>query len=154
MITGESERPYDRPNLSKDFITGKAGEDWLPLRGSKFYSGQGIELLTGRKVVSLDTQKKLVTLEGGETIGFDKALLATGGDPRKLPIPGADGEGCYMLRTTGDARAIVAAASQWKSVVLIGAGFIGLELAGSLQGPGTGGHRGRTGSRSPCPHPR
>jgi len=136
MITGESERPYDRPNLSKDFITGKAGEEWLPLRGPKFYSAQGIELLTGRKVVTLDTQKKLVTLEGGETIGFDKALLATGGNPRKLPVPGAEGEGCYMLRTTGDARAIVAAASHWKSVVLIGAGFIGLELAGSLRDRG------------------
>jgi len=136
MITGESERPYDRPNLSKDFITGKAGEEWLPLRGPKFYPAQGIELLTGRRVVSLDTQKKAVTLEGGETIGFDKALLATGGTPRKLPIPGAEGSGCFMLRSTVDARAIVAAASQWKSVVLIGAGFIGLELAGSLRDRG------------------
>jgi NADPH-dependent 2,4-dienoyl-CoA reductase/sulfur reductase-like enzyme/nitrite reductase/ring-hydroxylating ferredoxin subunit len=133
MITGESERPYDRPNLSKDFITGKSGEEWLPLRGPKFYDAQGIELLTGRKVVSLDTQKKVVTLDGGETVGFDKALLATGGTPQKLPIPGADGSGCYALRTTTDARAIVAAAAQWKSVVLIGAGFIGLELAGSLR---------------------
>ncbi|MGO9308521.1 MAG: FAD-dependent oxidoreductase [Spirochaetia bacterium] len=136
MITGESERPYDRPNLSKDFITGKAGEDWLPLRGSKFYSAQGIELLTGRRIVSLDTQKKAVVLADGETIGFDKALLATGGNPRTLAVPGADGEGCYMLRTTGDARAIVAAAAQWKSALLIGAGFIGLELAGSLRDRG------------------
>jgi apoptosis-inducing factor 3 len=136
MITAETERPYDRPNLSKDFMTGKAGEEWLPLRGPKFYSAQGIELLTGRKVVSLDTQKKVLTMEGGETIGFDKALLATGGTPRKLPIPGADGKACFMLRTTADARAIVAAATQWKSVVLIGAGFIGLELAGSLRDRG------------------
>lgn len=136
MITGETERPYDRPVLSKDFITGKSGEEWLPLRGPKFYPAQGIELLTGRAVVSLDTQKKTVALEGGETIGFDRALLATGGSPRKLPIPGADGSGCYMLRSSGDARAIVAAASQWTSVVLIGAGFIGLELAGSLKDRG------------------
>jgi apoptosis-inducing factor 3 len=136
MITGETERPYDRPNLSKDFITGKVGEDWLPLHGSKFYPTQGIELLTGRKVVSLDTEKKAVTLEGGETIAFDAALLATGGSPRKLAIPGADGQGCLMLRTTADARAILAAAIQWKSVVLIGAGFIGLELAGSLKDRG------------------
>jgi NADPH-dependent 2,4-dienoyl-CoA reductase/sulfur reductase-like enzyme/nitrite reductase/ring-hydroxylating ferredoxin subunit len=136
MITGESERPYDRPNLSKDFITGKAGEEWLPLRGPKFYPAQGIELLTGRKITSLDTQKKIVTLEGGESIQFDKALLSTGGNPRKLPIPGADGDGCYLLRTTSDARAIVAAASQWKSVLLVGAGFISLELAGSLRDRG------------------
>jgi len=136
MITGESERPYDRPNLSKDFITGKIGEDWLPLRGSKFYPAQGIELLTGQAVASLDARKKIVTLAGGETIAFNRALLATGGTPRKLAIPGADGAGCYMLRTAGDARALLAAALQWKSVVLIGAGFIGLELAGSLRDRG------------------
>ncbi len=136
MITGETERPYDRPVLSKDFITGKSGEEWLPLRGPKFYPAQGIELLTGRAVASLDTLKKAVTLEGGESIAFDKALLATGGSPRKLPIPGASGTGCYMLRSSVDARAIAAAASQWTSVVLIGAGFIGLELAGSLRDRG------------------
>jgi NADPH-dependent 2,4-dienoyl-CoA reductase/sulfur reductase-like enzyme/nitrite reductase/ring-hydroxylating ferredoxin subunit len=136
MITGETERPYDRPNLSKDFITGKAGEEWLPLRGPKFYPAQGIELLTGRAVVSMDTSKKVIVLQGGETISFDKALLATGGTPRKLPIPGSDGVGCYMLRTTADARAIVDAASKWKGVVLIGAGFIGLELASSLRDRG------------------
>ena len=136
MITAEAERPYDRPNLSKDFMTGKVGEDWLPLHGAKFYPAQGIELLTGRRVISLDTQKKAVTLDGGETIAFDKALVATGGSPRKLAIPGADGQGCLSLRTTADARAILAAAVQWKSVVLIGAGFIGLELAGSLKDRG------------------
>ena len=132
MITGESERPYDRPNLSKDFISGKSGEEGLPLRGPKFYPAQGIELLTGRRVISIETQQKTAALEGGETIGFDKALLATGGTPRKLPIPGADGSGCYMLRSAVDARQILAAAFQWKSAVLIGAGLIGLELAGSL----------------------
>jgi len=133
MITGENERPYDRPNLSKDFLTGKIGEDYLSLHGSKFYPNQGIELLTGRNVVSLDTQARTVTLEGGETLRFDRALLATGGTPRKLPVPGADGGGCFMLRTAADARAIVAAAGHWKTAVLVGAGFIGLELAGSLR---------------------
>ncbi len=133
MITAESERPYDRPNLSKDFITGKVDEDYLHLHGSKFYPNQGIELLTGRKVVSLDTADKAAVLEGGETIRFDRALLASGGTPRRLPVPGADGQGCFMLRTAEDARAIVSAAARWKTVVLIGAGFIGLELAGSLR---------------------
>ncbi len=133
MVTPESERPYDRPNLSKDFMTGKAGEDWLPLHGSKFYPTQGIELMTGRRVVSLDPAKKTVRFEGGETMTFDKALLATGGTPRRLSVPGADGEASYLLRTTADARAILTAATQWKSAVLIGAGFIGLELATSLR---------------------
>jgi NADPH-dependent 2,4-dienoyl-CoA reductase/sulfur reductase-like enzyme/nitrite reductase/ring-hydroxylating ferredoxin subunit len=136
MITGESERPYDRPNLSKDFITGKAGEDFLPLHGSKFYPNQGIELLTGRKVVSLDTAEKHVVLENGEKIRFDRALLATGGTPRKLPAAGSDGAGCFTLRSTADARAILAAMGRWKTAILIGAGFIGLELAGSLRDKG------------------
>jgi NADPH-dependent 2,4-dienoyl-CoA reductase/sulfur reductase-like enzyme/nitrite reductase/ring-hydroxylating ferredoxin subunit len=133
LITREGERPYDRPNLSKDFITGKAGEEWLPLRGPKFYAAQGIELLTGRRVVSLDPGKKAVRFEDGETLSFDKALLATGGVPRVLAIPGGDGEGCFFLRTAADARAILAAATQQKSVALVGAGFIGLELAGSFR---------------------
>jgi len=133
LITEEAERPYDRPNLSKDFITGKAGEDWLPLRGPKFYAAQGIELLTGRRVVSLDPVKKTARFEDGETLSFDKALLATGGSPRMLGIPGGDGEGCYFLRTAADARVLLAAALQQKSAVLVGAGFISLELAGSLR---------------------
>ncbi len=136
MVTPEAERPYDRPNLSKDFITGKIDEGWLPLHGSKFYPTQGIELMTGKRVASIDPAGKTARLDSGETLAFDKALLATGGAPRKLPIPGADGEGCYMLRSSADARAIVAAAAQWKSAVLIGAGFIGLELAGSLREKG------------------
>lgn len=133
LVTYEAERPYDRPNLSKDFMTGKAGEEWLPLRGPKFYPAQGIELLTGRRVVSLDPAKKSVRFDDGETLLFDKALLATGGVPRKLDIPGGGGEGCYYLRTAADARALLAAVVQQKSVALVGAGFIGLELAGSLR---------------------
>ncbi len=133
LITHEAERPYDRPNLSKDFITGKAGEEWLPLRGPKFYAAQGIELLTGRRVVSLDPGKKTVQFEDGETLSFDRALLATGGVPRVLEIPGGEGEGCHLLRTAADARALLAAAIEQKSVALVGAGFIGLELAGSLR---------------------
>jgi NADPH-dependent 2,4-dienoyl-CoA reductase/sulfur reductase-like enzyme/nitrite reductase/ring-hydroxylating ferredoxin subunit len=131
MVTDEQERPYDRPNLSKDFITGKAGEEWLPLRGPKFYPAQGIELLTGRRVASLDPVGKTVRFADGESLGFDKALIATGGTPRKLSVPG--GDGCLVLRTAADARALLAAAAQARSAVLIGAGFIGLELAGSLR---------------------
>jgi NADPH-dependent 2,4-dienoyl-CoA reductase/sulfur reductase-like enzyme/nitrite reductase/ring-hydroxylating ferredoxin subunit len=136
MVTPEADRPYDRPNLSKDLITGKIDDGWLPLHGSKFYPTQGIELMTGRRVVAVDPGRKSARLDDGQTLSFDKALLATGGAPRKLPVPGADGEACFTLRTPGDARAIIAAAAQWKSVVLIGAGFIGLELAGSLREKG------------------
>jgi NADPH-dependent 2,4-dienoyl-CoA reductase/sulfur reductase-like enzyme/nitrite reductase/ring-hydroxylating ferredoxin subunit len=133
IVTPEADRPYDRPNLSKDYMTGKAGEDWLPLHGSKFYATQGIDLLTGKRVVSLDPEKKTAKLDDGTSVAFDKALLCTGGSPRRLSIPGADGEGCFLLRSAADARAILAAATQGKSAVLIGAGFIGLEMAGSLR---------------------
>ncbi len=136
MLTEENERPYDRPNLSKDFITGKAGEEWLPLRGPKFYPAQSIELLTGKKVVGLDPGKKTARLADGEVLSFDKALIATGGSPRPLSIPGGDGEGCFLLRTSADARAILAAAVQSKRAAIIGAGFIGLELATSLRDRG------------------
>jgi NADPH-dependent 2,4-dienoyl-CoA reductase/sulfur reductase-like enzyme/nitrite reductase/ring-hydroxylating ferredoxin subunit len=131
MATHESERPYDRPNLSKDFMTGKGGEELLPLHGEEFYPAQGIELLMGHRLVSLDTPGRKARFEGGETIAFDKALLATGGVPRRLEVPG--GEDCLLLRTAGDARALLAAATHHQSVLLAGAGFIGLELAGSLR---------------------
>ncbi len=136
MLTEEDERPYDRPNLSKDFITGKAGEEWLPLRGPKFYPAQSIELLTGKKVVALDAAKKSVRLADGEEIRFDKALIATGGSPRLLSIPGGTGDGCLALRTTADARAVLAVAAPAKKVAIVGAGFIGLELATSLRDRG------------------
>jgi apoptosis-inducing factor 3 len=83
--------------------------------------------------VSLDPVKKTARFEDGETLSFDKALLATGGSPRVLGVPGGDGEGCHLLRTAADARSLLAAALQQKSAVLVGAGFIGLELAGSLR---------------------
>jgi apoptosis-inducing factor 3 len=132
MITAESDGPYDRPNLSKEFMSGKAKPEWMPLRSAKFYQNQKIEVLTDTRVTSLDPRKKTVTLSGGVQMPFDKALIATGGVPRSLPIPGADGEGCFNLRSFADARAIMEAAAAAKKVVLIGAGFIGMELASSL----------------------
>jgi apoptosis-inducing factor 3 len=136
LVTAEAERPYDRPNLSKDFITGKAKPEWIPLRGAKFYENQGIELLTGKRVTALDPRKKIVAFEGGQTLAFDKALLATGGTPRKLPIPGAKTECCMALRSWADARTLLAAVESAKSAAIIGAGFIGMELASSLRDRG------------------
>ena len=134
MATAEDERPYDRPNLSKDLLTGEAKPEWMPLRGAKFHANQRIELLTGRKVVSIDTAVKAAVLATGERIAFDKALIATGGTPRKPTIPGADLPGCLVLRTLADGRALIEAAAGAKSAgaVLVGAGFIGMELASAL----------------------
>ena len=136
MVTCDRENPYDRPTLSKDFITGKAGEDKLPLRDTGFYTSQGIELLTGRTAVSLDPSRMAARLDDGREVAFDMALLATGGLPRRLPIPGADAPGCLTLRTADDARRILEAASRSKAVTIIGAGFVGTELAGSLRDRG------------------
>jgi NAD(P)H-nitrite reductase large subunit len=132
MITRESDQPYDRPNLSKDFVTGEAKPEWLPLRSPKFYADQRIEVLTNTEVTSLDPRARTVTFRGGETLSFDKALIATGGTPRISDVPGADGEGCFTLRSFSDARSIVEAAAGAKRAVLVGSGFIGLELASSL----------------------
>jgi 3-phenylpropionate/trans-cinnamate dioxygenase ferredoxin reductase subunit len=132
MVTADDERPYDRPNLSKDLLTGEAKPEWMPLRGPKFAANQRIELLTGRRVASIDTAAKAAVLATGERIAFDKALIATGGVPRKPAIPGAGLPGCLVLRTLADGRALIAAATGAKSAVLVGAGFIGMELASSL----------------------
>jgi len=132
MVTEEDERPYDRPNLSKDLVTGAAKPEWMPLRGPKFHANQNIQLLTGRRVVSIDPAAKTATLASGEGIAFDKALIATGGSPRKPAVPGADGPGRHLLRSFADGRTLIEAAAGSKSAVLVGAGFIGMELASSL----------------------
>jgi len=133
MVTPEADLPYDRPNLTKEFMSGEAKPEWMPLRSVKFYDGQKIEIIAGARVVSLDPRRRSASLADGRVLSFDKALLATGAIPRALTVPGADGEGCYQLRSFADARAIVEAAAAAKRAALVGAGFIGLELASSLR---------------------
>jgi len=133
MATAEADLPYDRPNLSKEFMSGDAKPEWMPLRSAKFYANQRIEVLSETRVASIDAGKKSVVLSTGQTLSYDKALLATGGAPRKLPVPGGDGEGCFQLRSFADARLISEAAGAARKAVLIGAGFIGMELASSLR---------------------
>ncbi|HUI68945.1 MAG TPA: FAD-dependent oxidoreductase, partial [Spirochaetia bacterium] len=133
MITAEPDLPYDRPNLSKEFMSGEAKPEWMPLRSAKFYANQKIEVLTSTRVTAVDPRSKTVSLSTGQTMSYDKALLATGAIPRKLPVPGADGEACYQLRSFADGRLIVEAAASAKRAALIGAGFISMELASSLR---------------------
>jgi apoptosis-inducing factor 3 len=125
--------PCDRPNLSKDFLAGNAQEDWIPLRSKEFYAEHGIELLTSTRVASIDVQGKRVVLENGEARPYDRLLLATGADPVKLKIPGADRPHVHYLRTLADSNAIIAGAGKAKRAVVIGASFIGLESAASLR---------------------
>jgi NADPH-dependent 2,4-dienoyl-CoA reductase/sulfur reductase-like enzyme/nitrite reductase/ring-hydroxylating ferredoxin subunit len=133
LLTAEPDRPYDRPNLSKEFLAGKADPDWIPLRPEPFYADHKIELLTDRRVTGVDTKARTVSTENGDSLDYDKLLLATGGVPRPLPAPGTDLDGFFLLRSKADAEAIVAALNGAEKAVVIGASFIGLEAASSLR---------------------
>ena len=133
MIGSEESVPYDRPNLSKDYLAGSAPEEWIPLRAPEFYESHGITLLLGKTVASIDVVGRRVTLDDGATHEFGALLLATGADPILLPTPAAAGSRVLYLRSLADSRAIVAAAKDAHDVVVIGASFIGLEVAASLR---------------------
>ncbi|MDE1933468.1 FAD-dependent oxidoreductase [Bradyrhizobium sp.] len=133
MLSGETAAPVDRPNLSKDYLAGSAPEDWLPLRPDDFYRETNIDLRLGVEVASIDIKAKQVLLAGGEGIPYDRLLLATGAEPVRLPIPGSDQPHVHLLRALNDCRAIIASAQGARRAVVVGASFIGLEVAASLR---------------------
>jgi apoptosis-inducing factor 3 len=133
IVSADDSAPYDRPNLSKDFLTGNAPAEWMPLRSPEYYAERRIELLLGAKAQSIDIQQHRVILTGGRQIDFGALLLATGADPVRLDILAAGGARLFYLRSFDDSRAIVAAAAAAKRVVVVGASFIGLEVAASLR---------------------
>jgi apoptosis-inducing factor 3 len=132
----EAPGPVDRPNLSKDFLAGTAGEDWIPLRTREYYESIKVDLVTDDPAVSISPAKHEVSLRSGRTLSYGALLLATGAEPRSLPIEGADLPHVYRLRTLADSKAIIAKAQGARSCAVIGSGFIGLEVAASLR------HRG------------
>jgi NADPH-dependent 2,4-dienoyl-CoA reductase/sulfur reductase-like enzyme/nitrite reductase/ring-hydroxylating ferredoxin subunit len=133
MLSAEDSPPCDRPNLSKDFLAGTAPEDWMPLRVPEFYTERRIELVLNTQVSILDVAHRQVQLGDGRRIGFGAALIATGAEPVRLEIPGAAPSQIHYLRTFADSRAIVAKAATAKCAVVVGASFIGLEVAASLR---------------------
>ena len=133
MLSNDAAPPVDRPNLSKDYLAGNAPEDWIPLRPNDWYGENGVTLKLKTDAVALDAKKKTVTLADGSNLPFDKLLLATGAEPVKLPIPGAELPHVHVLRALADSRAIIKAAENAKRAVVIGASFIGLEVAASLR---------------------
>lgn len=136
MISADDSPPCDRPNLSKDFLMGTAAAEWIPLRPPEFYAEHNIDLRLNTRVAALDVAQRRLTLDAGGQLTFDAMLLATGADPVLLRIPGAaDSRLCY-LRTFADARVIIEKAAAAKRVVIVGAGFIGLEVAASLRARG------------------
>jgi NADPH-dependent 2,4-dienoyl-CoA reductase/sulfur reductase-like enzyme/nitrite reductase/ring-hydroxylating ferredoxin subunit len=133
MLSADTAGPVDRPNLSKDYLAGSAPEEWVPLRSEKYYSKMRIDLRLRTEVTSIDSTARNVVTANGDQIAYDRLLLATGAEPVRLTIPGADQPNVHTLRTLDDCRAIIAAAQGARCAVVIGASFIGLEVAASLR---------------------
>jgi len=136
IVSADASPPIDRPNLSKDYLAGTAQEEWIPLRSSDYYRDRRIDLLLNSRVSSLDTKRRRILLEDGGELEFGALLLATGADPVRLPVEGATDAQLHYLRTFADSKAIIARAASAKRVLIIGASFIGLEVAASLRARG------------------
>jgi NADPH-dependent 2,4-dienoyl-CoA reductase/sulfur reductase-like enzyme/nitrite reductase/ring-hydroxylating ferredoxin subunit len=133
MLSDDTAAPVDRPNLSKDYLAGSAPEDWVPLRPDSFYQEAGIDIRLKRSVIAIDTKARHVAVADGSAISYDRLLLATGAEPVRLPIPGADQPHVHTLRSLADCRAIIASADGARRAIVIGASFIGLEAAAALR---------------------
>jgi apoptosis-inducing factor 3 len=136
LVGNEEPGPVDRPNLSKDYLAGNAPEEWIPLRSREYYESIHVELLTDDPADHIDPANRTATLRSGRVLNYGALLLATGAEPRSLPVEGAELSHVFKLRTLADSKAIVARATEVKQAVVIGASFIGLEVAASLR------HRG------------
>jgi NADPH-dependent 2,4-dienoyl-CoA reductase/sulfur reductase-like enzyme/nitrite reductase/ring-hydroxylating ferredoxin subunit len=130
VIDPDPDAPYDRPNLSKDYLAGDAPEEWLPLHPREFYKAQHIEILSGVAAKTVDVKSQTVHLSDGSSREYGCLLIATGASPIRLQIPG--GERILYLRTLRDCRAIIEKLRAAKNAVIIGASFIGLEVAASM----------------------
>jgi NADPH-dependent 2,4-dienoyl-CoA reductase/sulfur reductase-like enzyme/nitrite reductase/ring-hydroxylating ferredoxin subunit len=133
MLSSDDAPPVDRPNLSKDYLAGSAPEEWLPLRDQSFYSDNAIDLRLNTSAAAIDVRAREVTLANGERIPFDRLLLATGAEPVSPSIPGAKPSDVLVLRSLKDCRAIIERAKTARRAVVLGASFIGLEVAASLR---------------------
>lgn len=136
ILSADSDAPYDRPNLSKDYLAGTAPEEWLPLRSDDWYSENRVDLRLSAEVTRIDADERTVHCASGDRLPFDRLLLATGSEPNRLNAPGFDARNVFTLRTIADARAIGKEAGLGKRAVIIGASFIAMEAAAALR------HRG------------
>jgi len=136
LVGDEEPGPVDRPNLSKDYLAGNAPEEWIPLRTREYYQSIHVELLAKDPVDRIDTTSRTATLRSGRVLKYGALLLATGAEPRSLTIEGVDLPHVFKLRTLADSKAIIARATDVKRAVVIGASFIGLEVAASLRNRG------------------
>ena len=136
IVSADPDPPCDRPNLSKDYLAGTAPEEWLWLRGDEWYSANNVDLRVSTEATRIDAQARTVQCASGETLAFDRLLIATGCEPNRLTDPGFDHPNVFTLRSVADARAIAERAQPGARAVIIGASFIALEAAAALR------HRG------------
>ncbi len=136
LVGDEPELPYERPPLSKDYLRGESPREQARVHEAGFYADHDIELLTGTSVIDLNAAARDVTLSTGERLGYDRLLLATGSEPRRLSVPGAELDGVHHLRTFADSDAIAAALKPGARAVIAGGGWIGMEVAASARQTG------------------
>lgn len=136
LLAPEGELPYDRPNLSKDYLAGNAPEEWIPLHPPGWYEERRIEVRMGARATAIDPAGKTVALADGSAIPYGALVLATGAEPIRLSIPGADLPHVHTLRSLADSRALIETAKAARRAVVVGASFIGLEVAASLRARG------------------
>jgi len=136
LIGDETERPYERPLLSKGYLIGKDERDKIYVHPEDWYAGHDVELRLDTRVTALDRDRSEVELSGGERIGYDRLLLATGASPRRLDLPGGDLQGIHYLRRTGDSDALRETFAGGGRLVVVGGGWIGLEVAAAARGYG------------------
>ena len=133
LLSADASRPCDRPNLSKDYLAGNAEPDWVPLRPSEYYAEHGIDLRLNTRVRSIDVARHSLFLADGSRLDYGALLLATGAEPIRLDVPGASLPHVHVLRTLADSDALIARAKAARRCVVVGASFIGLEVAASLR---------------------
>lgn len=136
IISDETEIPYERPPLSKEYFAGDKEFERILLRPAKYWAERCVTMILGKRVESVDASAHHVTTDSGETIGYGKLIWATGGHPRMLPIPGGDLPGVQGVRTKADADAMKAGSETAEQIVVIGGGYIGLEAAAVLRKAG------------------
>ena len=133
LVGTEEERPYERPPLSKDYLRGEVGREKVYVHDEGFYAEHDIELRLGRTAVSLDTANTRLELDDGEQLSYDRLLLTTGSEPRRLSVPGAELDGVFYLRSVRDSDALRERLDRGGAVVVVGAGWIGAEVAASAR---------------------
>src|SRR3712207_4189744 len=136
LIGAESQPPYERPPLSKEYLRGESSFEQALVQPLDFYDENNIETRFGVRVTRVDAAEKVLELDHGESVPYDALLVATGGHNRRIPIPGIELEGIYGLRTVADSDRIRAEISPGRKAVVVGMGFIGSEVAASLRQSG------------------